>query len=188
MTVTDIIRSLAGRRRTHQRLQGFRRDESGTSTVEFVLFVPFFLILFLSSFETGMLMARNAMLDRGLDIAIRDVRLGTLAVVTHDNVVETVCESAVIIPDCQDKLRLEMRPLDPRDWDNIGTTVDCVDVEDDSQPVREFVAGQPNRLMIIRACALAEPIAPNAGIGAGLQRVSGDNYAITATAAYVVEP
>lgn len=164
------------------------RREDGSSTVEFVLFVPFFLLLFLSTFETGMLMARNAMLDRGVDIAIRDVRLGHMVDVTHDNMVEAICDAAVILPDCENNLRLEMRPLDPRNWSNIPDTVDCVDTEDPSQPVREFVAGQPNQLMIVRACALAEPIAPNAGIGAGLQRVSGDSYAVTSTAAYVVEP
>ena len=170
------------------RLRRFRRAEEGNATIEFVLFVPFFLMLFLSSFEMGMLMARSVMLDRGMDIAIRDVRLGRMDPVNQQNMVDTVCAAAVIIPDCQNMLRLEMRPLDPRDWSNIPTNADCIDVVNNSIPVREFVAGQPNQLMIVRACALAEPIAPNAALGAGLHRISGDAYAIVSTAAYVVEP
>lgn len=171
-----------------RRLIGFRAKESGNATIEFVIFLPFFMVFFLSCFEMGMLMTRTVMLDRGVDVAIRDIRLGYMDDVTHANLADSICESSVIIPECETKLRLEMRPLDPRDWDNIGGEVDCVDVADNSKPVREFVAGQPNQLMIVRVCALVEPIAPNAALGAKLQRVSGDNYAIVATAAYVVEP
>lgn len=169
-------------------LQRFRRSEDGNGTIEFVLFVPFFLMLFLSSFELGMLLARNVMLDRGMDIAIRQVRLGQMDPVNHGRMKSAVCDAAVIIPDCMNSLRLEMRPLDPRNWANIPNGADCVDVEDPSIPVRQFVAGQPNQLMIVRACALFNPIAPTAALGAGLHRQSGDMYALTSSAAYVVEP
>ncbi|SMY08586.1 TadE/TadG family type IV pilus assembly protein [Flavimaricola marinus] len=167
----------------------FLRDESGNGTIEFVIFVPFFLMLFLSSFEVGMLMARNVMLDRGLDIAVRQVRLGQMDPVNHTNMKTAVCDAAVIIPNCMSELRLEMRPLDPRGWQNIPDTPDCVNAEDPSAPVRQFVAGQPNQLMIVRACAIFDPIAPKAGFG---EKLSGgddnDRYALFSSAAYVVEP
>ena len=169
-------------------LRRFRRSEEGNGTIEFVLFVPFFLALFLSSFELGMLLARNVMLDRGLDIAVRQVRLGQMDPVNHDNMKAAVCDAAVIIPDCLNSLQLEMRPLNPRNWNNIPVGADCVDVEEPSTPVRQFVAGQPNQLMIIRACSLFDPIAPTAALGAQLTRQSGDKYALTSSAAFVVEP
>lgn len=167
----------------------FLRDESGNGTIEFVIFAPFFFMLFLSSFEVGMLMARNVMLDRGLDIAIRQVRLGQMQPVNHTNMKEAVCDAAVIIPNCMAELRLEMRPLDPRNWDNIPDTPDCVNAEDPADAVRQFVAGQPNQLMIVRACAIFDPIAPNAGFGKKLGgSEDADRYALFSSAAYVVEP
>ena len=92
-------------------LRRFRRSEEGNGTIEFVLFVPFFLALFLSSFELGMLLARNVMLDRGLDIAVRQVRLGQMDPVNHDNMKAAVCDAAVIIPDAPSKpAELEQHP------------------------------------------------------------------------------
>lgn len=166
----------------------FSQEEDGNGTLEFVLFVPFFLMLFLSSFEMGMVMARNVMLDRGLDIAVRAVRLGQMDPVNHTNMKTAVCDAAVIIPNCETELRLEMRPLDPRDWANIPDVADCTDIEDPSAPVRQFVAGQPNQLMIVRACAVFNPIAPNAGFGHKLGGEDSDRYALFSAAAYVVEP
>lgn len=176
-------------RKMRRALARFARSEDGNGTIEFVMFVPFFLMLFLSSFEMGMVMARNVMLDRGVDIAVRQVRLGQMDPVNHDNMKQAVCDAAVIIPNCLNELRLEMRPLNPRNWDNIPDVPDCVDQEDPSTPVRQFVAGVPNQLMIVRACAIFDPIAPNAGFG---QKLGGgedeDRYALFSTAAYVVEP
>jgi hypothetical protein len=175
-------------RKLRRAVARFLRDEQGNGTIEFALFVPFFLMLFLSSFEMGMVMARNVMLDRGLDIAVRQVRLGQMDPVNHANMMTAVCNAAVIIPNCMSELRLEMRPLDPRNWNNIPDVPDCVNAEDPAAPVRQFVAGQPNQLMIVRACAIFDPIAPNAGFGKKLGGDDEDRYALFSSAAYVVEP
>lgn len=178
-TRTHTLRRLFGR---------FAKDEAGNGTIEFVMFVPFFLMMFLSSFEMGMVMARNVMLDRGVDIAVRQVRLGQMDPVNHVNMKTAVCDAAVIIPNCMSELRLEMRPLDPRNWNNIPVVPDCVNIADPSAPVRQFVAGQPNQLMIVRACAVFNPIAPTAGFGVKLGGEDSDRYALFSSAAYVVEP
>jgi hypothetical protein len=176
-------------RKTRRIAARFLRDEGGSSTIEFALFVPFFLMLFLSSYEMGMLLARNAMLDRGLDMAVRQVRLGLMDPVDHDNMMSEVCRAAMIIPNCEQELRLEMRPLNPRSWQNIPDTPDCVNQVDPSTPMRQFVAGQPNQLMIVRACVVFDPFTPTAGLGEQLAGEDGDDrYALFSTAAYVVEP
>lgn len=169
-------------------LRRFRRSEDGNVTIEFVIMVPFMLMIFLSTFELGMLMTRHVMLDRAIDLTVRDVRLGRIEDMSHDNVVAEICERFPIMASCADDLRLEMRPLNPRNFVNIATGGDCVDREDDSRSVRQFVHGTPNQLMILRACALFNPFFPTTGLGASIPRRSGDAYALISTASYVIEP
>ncbi len=51
-------------------------EEDGTATIPFLLFLPFFMMLVISSLEMGMLMLRHVMLERALDMSVRDLRLG----------------------------------------------------------------------------------------------------------------
>lgn len=165
----------------------FRRQE-GSSTIEFVLILPAFILIFLSTFETGMLMTRHVMLDRALDIAVRQVRLGTLGEVSHANLVETICDNIVIMDDCTSELRLEMEQLNPRAMVLAGDEPECINREDRSEPITGFTPGGRNELMILRACALFDPILPTTGIGSSLPRKSGGAYALLATSSYSVEP
>ncbi len=166
----------------------FRGAQSGSATIEFVLVFPFFFMLFLSTFELGMLTARQVMLDRGVDVTVRDIRLGNIAPVTHDAVKQAICDNALILPDCVAQMRLEMRPLDPRAGAQIPARADCVDRTDDAIPVRGFTAGTANQLMVLRACSLFDPYFPSSGLGAALVRTSGDAYALISAASFVVEP
>lgn len=167
----------------------FRRDESGSATIEFALLLPLMVTIFLSSFELGMLAARNAMLDRGLDVAVRELRLGMLTPLTEENLRDRVCEAAVIVPDCEAHLRLEMLPLDPRNLSLIPAQADCIDIGNPDAPLRNFVPGVNNQLVMIRACVLIDPLSPVTGLGKILSEARADGaYALTSTAAYVVEP
>ena len=58
--------------RARRLLRRFLRAEDGSGTLEFAVLAPVFLGLFLSTFELGMLLARQMMLDRGIDLAVRD--------------------------------------------------------------------------------------------------------------------
>ncbi len=169
-------------------LRAFRRDEHASATIEFALFAPLMIALMLSSLELGMLLTRRVMLERGLDIAVRQVRIGAMTPVTHEALVEAVCDAAFMIPDCRNQLRLEMVLRNPRSWVGLNRASDCINREDPSQPPREFQPGMQNQLVVLRACSLFDPLFPTAGLGSQLQRVSGGAYAIVATTAYVVEP
>lgn len=169
-------------------LRRFRRSEQGTGTIEFAIMVPVMLGLCLSSIELGMLLSRQVMLDRGLDLAVRAVRIGAMTEVTHDTLKDAICEGAVIIPDCQNQLKLEMRPVNPRAWSALPAQADCIDREDNALPVREFVPGQENELMILRACSLFDPFFPTTGLGAAIPKQSQGAYALLSTTSYVVEP
>lgn len=171
------------------RARRFGRSQDGSSTIEFALFVPFFLMLFLSAFELGMLMARNVMLDRGVDIAVRELRLGTIDPLNEVTLKAAICDAAVIIPDCENQIRLEMRQLDPRNWAQIPNDADCIDRGDPGQPARDFApTNNSNELVILRACSLLDPFAPFAALGSVLSENGTNPYELVATTAYVVEP
>lgn len=169
-------------------LRRFRKSEDGTATIEFVLVFPAFMILFVSAFESGLMMTRHVMLERGLDMAVREVRINTGAPFTHTQIKTMICNSAGIIPDCMDQLKLEMRPIDPRSWSNIPRQADCVNVAEPYEPPRNFILGGDNQIMILRACALFSPIFPATGLGFQMPRKSGDFYAMVSTSAFVMEP
>jgi len=123
--------------RLFPRLSRFRREEEGTVTVEFALVLPFMFALFLMTFELGMLLARQVMLDRGLDITVRAVRLGALNPADfdsvddmHDLLKNVICDASVMIPDCRNNLRLEMQAVNPRNFTNIPLDADCIDRAD----------------------------------------------------------
>ena len=65
-------------------LKKFRKAEDGNSTVEFVFLFPLFITIMSMSIEVAIYMARHVMLDRGVDIAVRelmpdrDLKLGVL--------------------------------------------------------------------------------------------------------------
>lgn len=167
----------------------FVRSEAGNATIEFALLLPLMIAIFLSSFELGMLLARNAMLDRGLDVAVREVRLGMINPLTEDSLRERICDAAVIVPDCENQLRLEMRPIDPRNFSTIPAAADCIDRGNPDAALREFVPGTNNQLVVLRACVLIDPISPMTGLGKMLSEARSDGaYALTSTSAYVVEP
>lgn len=164
------------------------RSEDGSATVEFVLLFPAFLLIFFSTFELGILMTRHVMLDRGMDLAVRQVRLGLMDDVTHENLVAEICENVIVMDNCINDLKLEMESVDPRNSAMLGDDLDCVDRSDPAIPPRNFTAGQPNWLMLLRACALFDPMFPTTALGSSIPRRSGGAYALVTMSSYVVEP
>ncbi|MCB2122196.1 MAG: pilus assembly protein, partial [Rhodobacteraceae bacterium] len=81
-------------------LKRFLRQERGAVTIEFVLWFPLFFGIFLSSVESGMLMLRYVMLERGVDVTVRDLRIGTLKFPSHDDLKREICRNSLILPDC----------------------------------------------------------------------------------------
>jgi hypothetical protein len=170
----------------------FAADEGGNGTIEFVLMLPLMFFFFMSTFELGMTMTRQVMLDRGVDLVVRELRLGKYESVPLANLMTEVkqdlCDFAAIIPDCMSSLKLEMRVIDPLAWSNMPNDADCVDRGDPGLPVREFTTGGVNELMIMRACVLFTPYIPTSGLGAVIPRESGDEYALVSISSYAVEP
>lgn len=169
-------------------MRRFHRSEDGNGTIEFVILVPLIIMVTFSSYETGMLTTRQVMLERGVDVVVRRIRIGALPNPEHDDLKLQICQEAVIIPDCYNQIKLEMVVRDPRNWAALTTTPDCVDRDEPGAPLNNFGTGGNNQLMVLRVCALFDPVMPNAVIGTALPKESGGAYALTATSSFVMEP
>ncbi len=186
--------------RTKFWIQRFRQDESGVVTLEFVLIFPIMFAFFLMTVENGIISIRNVMLERGVDIAIRDVRIGTKIDPDASELRNDICKYAGIIPDCGNQLQVEMYVRDPRAWVPLPAQVNCRDRSVEARNNFNFTHGKGNELVVIIACARIDPILPTSRIGRtrvpsigqaiidnGDARSAG-SYALVATSSYVVEP
>lgn len=162
--------------------------ESGAVTVEFVLWFPLFFGVFLSSVESGILMLRYIMLERGLDVTVRDLRIGTLALPDHDDLKREICRNSLILPDCIDSLSVELQRVSTTTWQMPPAPVACIDRSEEVQPVTTVSQGGANDLMLIRVCSKFEPILPTSVLGLSLRNDGAGNYALVAASAFVNEP
>lgn len=172
------------------RARAFRRNEDGAGTLEFIIVLPGFMLLFTSAYEGGMLSTRHVMLERGMDLTVRDVRIGRIENPNNDVLSARICEYAAIIPDCLNNIRLDMERMDPRAFDETKVdTIDCVDRDEENQPVVVFSnTGGNNDLMVLVACVLFDPMIPTTGLGKHIPKKSQGAYALVATSSYVMEP
>lgn len=173
----------------------FRRKEDGHATIEFVIVFPAVLLTMLAGIELSLVGLHQSMLERALDVTVRDIRLGTNTnpeydeEVAHDVIKDTICERAGFINDCSTNLRLEMIQLDPFQPFNVPADVDCINTAEEAKPVRSFVNGQSNELMILRACAKINPVFPTSVMGKTLVNGSSDGkYPLVAISVFVQEP
>ncbi|MET4103208.1 hypothetical protein ABIE58_002647 [Roseovarius sp. MBR-78] len=171
-----------------QRLRRLHREQGGSASVEFVILAPFFIMFIAFAIELGMLSVRASMLERGLDIAVRQVRLGTGTAPSHDQIKDIICDNASVIADCDTKLRLEMIPTDLRNFTTLDATPDCTDAAEPSKPVRNFIPGGQNQLMLLRVCLKYSPLFPEQMLGEALTRGTDGDVALTTVSAFVQEP
>lgn len=172
----------------HRVRDRFWRDDGGNSTIEFVLTFPAVMALMLAGVELGILALHHSALERAVDLTVRDIRLGTGSAPQHDELKSLICQRAGFIDNCGANLRLEMVRADPRNWTGIDPTPDCTDQSEEVAPVRSFVNGRENELMILRACAKVEPLFPTAGLARYMALDGAGQYALMSTTAFVQEP
>lgn len=169
-------------------LRQFGRREDGNMVVEFALAVPLLFTLFLTSVEMGIYALRQNFLDRGLDMAVRNVRLNTGANYTHNDIKQMVCQYSGFLPDCNAALKLEMNPINPRAFTGFAGAADCADVSQPVTPSRSFVHGGQHQLMLLRACYVFEPIFPSTGLGYAFTKDGTGRSKMVSLSGFVQEP
>lgn len=172
-----------------KKLRSFLRDESGAVyLLPFVIWLPLFLAVIIAGLEIGALSIRHTQLERGLDLTVREVRLGTGENLDHDTLKAMICDNTTLLADCNDMLRLEMIPLSLRQWNEPPRAADCVDSSEPVRPLRQFDPGEPNELMMLRACFKYKPLTPAGSVAAAMPKDSQGYAAIVSFAAFVQEP
>ncbi len=170
-------------------LRRFRRDENGAAMMmEFIIFVPLIFSTFLMAVEMGVYSMRHMFLDRGLDLTVRFVRLNTNTNITHDQLKTMICDYSGFLEDCDDTLRLEMQPLNPRAFAAFNQSADCIDLSEEVEPVRGFVLGHEHQMMILRACVKFKPVYPTTGLGYAAVKDGSGRMRMISSAAFVQEP
>ena len=173
--------------KAHAAVKSFKDDESATATVEFVLLVPIIMGIVFSILESGWLMTQKTMLDRGVNMAIRDLQLGKLVDPSSDVLITSVCDYAAILKDCGDALHLEMVELaNP----SSSANATCVDRVTEIEPVVNWVHGSriEPEIMVLRACFVVDPLIPGSAIGALLPKDASGGYNMVSYSAFVNEP
>ncbi|MEO0372060.1 MAG: TadE/TadG family type IV pilus assembly protein [Pseudomonadota bacterium] len=169
-------------------IQRFAREDSGTASVEFILVMPIYITVIVMGVELGLVTMRHTLLERGMDIAVREIRLGTGTAPQHDDIKDLICANSLMLLDCKNKLQLEMRSADIRSYAALDTSADCTDSAEPSKPVRDFTPGQQNELMLMRACLKFEPLFPDAFLGSALDTDASGEASVIVTSAFVQEP
>jgi hypothetical protein len=165
------------------------KREDGTASVEFVILVPLLLFIFLMAFESGMVMIRNMMLERSVDLVMRELRLNHYVNPTQPMIKEEICKNTVVFPECMQALLVNLAPVSMTTWDIPTEPMPCIDVARDINPNPVWTtSNQPHELMLVRACISVKALFPSTGIGLGLEKDDEGRYWLTAVSAFVNEP
>lgn len=165
------------------------RSEAGSATVEFVIGVPLILSLLFSSIDYGVVMLRQVFLDRAVDIAVRQVRLGAVPANGFNAFRDQICANTFMIADCQNAIAIELRPIDTTTWAGLNTPVQCVNRAANIAPTLQFTPSPGTQaLMLVRVCVAADPFITMTGMILGLGQNAGGDYLIVSTGAFANEP
>ncbi len=171
------------------RIKRFWRREDGLTSLEFVIAFPVVIMVFCSAIEAGVMSTRQVMLNRAMMDTSRTLKLASGSLPTQSVLLSRVCDVAVIIPDCENAVTVEVAPIDTVNWNVGNKLMDCADRDNSNYvPAAEYEGGGDNELVMLRLCAVFNPLFPTVGLGAQLRRVNESDYAIVSAVAYVNEP
>lgn len=165
--------------------RAFRREDGNTS-IEFALIIPVFLTIFSASFESGFVMLRLNMLQHGLDVTMRELRLGKMPNATPTSIKAMICSNMSTVNNCTDNLLVEITRIN--NWVLPTTNTTCRDLQTTVIPVVELNIGQQNQLMLVRACLVQDMIFPTSGLAMSLPSGHDGDFNLIAVSAYVNEP
>ena len=164
------------------------RREDGSATMEFVLVIPLIMMIFMASFESGLLMTRSIMLEQSVDMTMRELRLGHYAQVTNHLLKKEICSRTIIFPNCMADIKIEMNRVSTTTWDIPVEPQNCINRRATAEPVVSMGTIGDNDLMMVRVCVTLQAMFPSTGIALQLPLDSGGGYGLVARTAFVAEP
>jgi len=183
--MSAVLRQIGRAARAVDRL---RAGQGGSATIEFLIWFPVFVTIFLSSIEAAILLARVTLFERGVELSVRNVRLGIGGIDDTDKLRADICSNVLIIPDCNSDMFLDLRPIDTTTWDFPATNVPCVNREENIDPLIDFTLGNPHELMLVRACIYVNLLFPTTPLGLQIDTDAEGGTRVLASSAFVNEP
>lgn len=163
------------------------KDRTGATAVEFAMVAPLFFAIVFSTFEAGWMIVEATMLDRAVDIAVRDIRVGAAAAPkTQNQIKAAVCTQAYLIRDCSSSIVIEMTDVTAGAFPAKNTP--CVDRGSNVAPVVNFTPGQRGAIMYVRACLTSDPVTPLLGLALAMPKDGRGGYFLSSSSAFVNEP
>ena len=169
-------------------MRSLQANRSGATAIEFAILAPIFIAVLFSTFEIGWLITKSTLLDRALDLTIRQIRVGaTTAPKSQQAMATMICDKLYVIPDCSKALTVEMTKIaSAADFPSNGAT--CVDRGDKFTPSVSFSAGGRAEIMYVRACLVSDALTPFIGIAFHFIKDSKGGYSIVSSSAFMNEP
>ncbi len=176
--------------RVLDRLRAFRDDESATATLELVIVFPLLMIVFMASFETAMILTRQIVLERVLDMSTRVLRLTQGVNTNAEEIRQTMCQNTTVLPNCLELLSIDLIRIDRTTYAMPPDNQICANRGADEivAPENEFEIGMDNDFMLIRTCLIVDTVLPMSGFGLNLARDDSGAMHMLATTIFVNEP
>jgi TadE-like protein len=176
------------------RFRRFLSDEAGTSTIEFLFVFPIVFLVFTASFESGLFMGKYVMMERSVDLVVRQIRLGNLDGVSHRTLKTLICRNGMLVSSldtCVRSMRIWMQPISTVDFDMKAPPRHCADLNQDIDApaaASEFAFGTDNEIMLMRICMKEDPIFPTTTISVKMPTEPDGKVAMVVTTVFVNEP
>lgn len=165
------------------------RREDGTATAEFVIVFPVLMMILFQALEAGWIEVRQTMLDRALDLTVRELRLGHFTNPTNATLRQAICDqTAGVISNCTADMLVELTPVDTTTWTMPSPQATCVDRSAKIQPVTTVLQGASDQMMIVRACVIVDLLFPTTGLGLDLPQDGQGGIQLVSSSAFVNEP
>jgi hypothetical protein len=166
-----------------------RGEEGGGGVMEFCIMLPVFMFIFMAGAEGGIYTTRMILLDRAVDLTMRELGLGQLPGADHDAIKAEICDNVKSLPNCDQNIRVELLPVSTTAWNLPTAEPTCIDRSAAVQPALSFNPGAANELMMVRVCVVQDAMFPGAGLGRMLEEADGQiGYRIISVNAFVNEP
>lgn len=170
-------------------LARYRAAEDGAVTIPTLLWLPLFIMIMVASVELCVLTVKQTLLERGVNLSSRILRLGISDMPTHDQLKRSICGNIAFLSTCMEDLAVEIFEVDQDTWTSSGAgqAVLCSDgITDDKKPVMQRGIG--NQLMVLRACLWVKPMENLNPLSQALTKNANGQYALVVTTAFVNEP
>lgn len=132
-------------------LRRFRRAETGSATVEFLLILPVIFGMMCLAVETGIATTQASLLDRALDRTARALRYGELADRSVAGIRANICANMAGMANCATRVKVQVVAI-PRAMTNLPDALACADQGSAPPPATGLIAQNQNSFALLRVC------------------------------------